>query len=181
MTPLFKLGALCAFTALIGVGCTTTPDTMIGASKNVAVNAVSAQGIGAQLGEVQLTDSAAGLVIRTNLTQLPPGPHGFHIHENGSCAPAEKDGKMQAALAAGGHFNPNQAPNHGNPLSGHLGDLPVLNVAANGTARVTLLAPRLKLQDVQGLALMIHAGGDNYADTPKPLGGGGDRIACGVI
>src|SRR5690554_8113024 len=105
MTPLFKLGALCAFTALVGVGCTTTPDTVIGASKNVAVNAVSAQGIGAQLGEVQLTDSAAGLVIRTNLTQLPPGPHGFHIHENGSCAPAEKDGKMQAALAAGGHFN----------------------------------------------------------------------------
>ena len=28
---------------------------------------------------------------------------------------------------------------------------------------------------------MIHAGGDNYSDLPKPLGGGGDRIACGVI
>jgi Cu-Zn family superoxide dismutase len=34
---------------------------------------------------------------------------------------------------------------------------------------------------VKGKALMIHAGGDNYADQPKPLGGGGDRIACGVI
>jgi Cu-Zn family superoxide dismutase len=28
---------------------------------------------------------------------------------------------------------------------------------------------------------MIHAGGDNYADQPAPLGGGGARIACGVI
>ena len=36
----------------------------------------------------------------------------------------------------------------------------------------------LKLADVQGHALMIHAGGDNYSDTPKPLGGGGDRIVA---
>jgi Cu-Zn family superoxide dismutase len=28
---------------------------------------------------------------------------------------------------------------------------------------------------------MIHEGGDNYSDQPKPLGGGGARIACGVI
>jgi Cu-Zn family superoxide dismutase len=28
---------------------------------------------------------------------------------------------------------------------------------------------------------MIHEGGDNYADEPKPLGGGGARIACGVV
>jgi Cu-Zn family superoxide dismutase len=28
---------------------------------------------------------------------------------------------------------------------------------------------------------MIHEGGDNYSDKPKPLGGGGARIACGVV
>jgi Cu-Zn family superoxide dismutase len=28
---------------------------------------------------------------------------------------------------------------------------------------------------------MIHAGGDNHADHPAPLGGGGARMACGVI
>ena len=28
---------------------------------------------------------------------------------------------------------------------------------------------------------MIHVGGDNYSDMPLPLGGGGARIACGVI
>ena len=30
------------------------------------------------------------------------------------------------------------------------------------------------------LALMLHAGGDNYSDQPAPLGGGGARMACGV-
>ena len=39
----------------------------------------------------------------------------------------------------------------------------------------------LKLEDVAGRALVIHEGGDNYSDTPKPLGGGGVRMACGVI
>ena len=62
-----------------------------------------------------------------------------------------------------------------------MGDLPLLNVDNDGTAKVSLLAPRLKLQDIQGLAVMIHAGSDNYSDDPKPLGGGGDRVACGVI
>jgi Cu-Zn family superoxide dismutase len=28
---------------------------------------------------------------------------------------------------------------------------------------------------------MLHAGGDNYADQPAALGGGGARMACGVV
>jgi superoxide dismutase, Cu-Zn family len=28
---------------------------------------------------------------------------------------------------------------------------------------------------------MVHAGGDNFSDQPEPLGGGGGRIACGII
>jgi Cu-Zn family superoxide dismutase len=52
----------------------------------------------------------------------------------------------------------------------------------NGDAKATLavLAPRLKTADLQG-RLMIHAGGDNYADHPAKLGGGGARVACGVV
>jgi len=130
---------------------------------------------------VTLSDSPQGLKVQTKLQNLTSGFHGFHIHEKGSCEPAEKDGKMGAALAAGGHYNPNKAAGHGTPNDGHLGDLPVLNVDSNGTTHVTVFAPRLKLADVQGLSIMIHAGGDNYSDHPKPLGGGGDRVACGVI
>jgi Cu-Zn family superoxide dismutase len=39
-------------------------------------------------------------------------------------------------------------------------------VAADGTAAQPVLAPRLKLADVQGHALMVHAGGDNHSDHP---------------
>lgn len=180
MASLFKLGALCAFSAVLFSGCTSTT-TSLENVRTVSMNTVSAQGIGATIGTVLLSDSPAGLVIRTDLKQLPAGERGFHIHENGSCAPAEKDGKMGAALAAGSHYNPKQVPHHGSPVTGHLGDLPVLKVNSDGNARVTLLAPRLKLADVKGHALMIHAGGDNYSDSPLPLGGGGARIACGVI
>ncbi len=28
---------------------------------------------------------------------------------------------------------------------------------------------------------MVHKGGDNHSDHPQPLGGGGARVACGVI
>ena len=45
----------------------------------------------------------------------------------------------------------------------------------------TLTAPALTLADVEGRTLMIHENGDNYSNEPKPLGGGGARIACGVI
>jgi hypothetical protein len=41
--------------------------------------------------------------------------------------------------------------------------------------------PHLTLADVKGRSIMIHVGGDNYSDQPAPLGGGGARIACGVV
>ncbi|TCB43459.1 superoxide dismutase [Acinetobacter terrestris] len=180
-SSLFKLTTLCALAGVAMLGCTHSPTSSTRAENQATVHAVSAQGVGKEIGTIKFKDSPAGLVINTHLFELPPGPHGFHIHEKGSCNPAEKDGKIGAAIAAGGHFNPNQAPHHGTPVTGHLGDLPLLNVDAQGNAKVTLVAPRLKLADVQGLAIMVHAGGDNYADQPKPLGGGGDRIACGLI
>ena len=65
---------------------------------------------------------------------------------------------------------------------GHLGDLPVLVVNNDGKATDPVTAPRLKkLDEVKGKSLMIHVGGDNMSDQPKPLGGGGARYACGVI
>ncbi|AXY58956.1 superoxide dismutase family protein [Acinetobacter sp. WCHAc010052] len=170
--------------SIFAAGCASTGSTsgsQSAASKTVDIHEVSAQGVGQKIGTVEFKDSLAGLAITTKLSELPPGPHGFHIHEKGSCEAAEKDGKMTAALAAGGHFNPEQRANHGNPLAGHKGDLPVLNVDASGHANTRLLAPRLKVADIEGLAVMVHAGGDNYSDTPAPLGGGGARIACGVI
>jgi Cu-Zn family superoxide dismutase len=89
---------------------------------------------------------------------------------------------MVPALGAGGHLDPAGSKKHGEPWGdGHLGDLPPLYVAADGSAAQPVLGPRLKLADVKGRSLMVHAGGDNHADHPAPLGGGGARVACGVI
>jgi len=93
-----------------------------------------------------------------------------------------KDGKAVPALAAGGHYDPASTGKHEGPYgNGHLGDLPALYVAADGKATLPVLAPRLKVSDIKGRSLMIHAGGDNYSDAPALLGGSGARVACGVV
>ena len=150
---------------------------------SVALDMVDAGGTARPVGMVALSDSAHGLVLTPALTALPPGVHGFHVHEKGSCAPGtDSAGKAVPAGAAGGHYDPRQTKRHGLPWGdGHLGDLPALVVGADGAATQPVLAPRLKLADVRGKALMVHAGGDNHSDQPQPLGGGGGRIACGVI
>jgi Cu-Zn family superoxide dismutase len=152
------------------------------ADLNIPMNLVDAQGATTPIGTVSVGESAYGLVFTPALTGLAPGLHGFHVHENPSCAPKDKDGKPVAALAAGGHYDPAGAKRHGAPWGdGHLGDLPALYVDAAGGASNPVLAPRLKLADLKGRSLMIHVGGDNHADHPAPLGGGGPRMACGVI
>jgi Cu-Zn family superoxide dismutase len=151
-------------------------------SVTVTINLVDAQGVGASIGTIVISDSETGIELVPTLKGLTPGDHGFHIHENPSCAPKEKDGKMTAAMAAGGHFDPHQTGKHMGPHGGgHEGDLPKLEVSADGTATKAITVEGVRLSDVKNRSIMIHAGGDNYSDTPAPLGGGGARVACGVI
>jgi Cu-Zn family superoxide dismutase len=94
----------------------------------------------------------------------------------------DKDGKPVPSLGAGGHYDPAKTGKHLGPYGeGHLGDLPPLVVDAQGKSTLPVLAPRLKIVDVKGRSLMVHAGGDNFSDQPEPLGGGGARIGCGVV
>ena len=148
----------------------------------VKIDLIDAKGIGKSVGTVTIKETAEGLELDANLKGLPPGEHGFHLHETGSCAAADKDGTPTAGQAAGGHYDPEGTKAHRGPGGGgHKGDLPKLEVDAKGSANVQLKVPALKLVDARGKALVIHEGGDNYSDTPKPLGGGGARIACGVV
>lgn len=173
--------------AVIGLACAvaiTVSGAAFAATKTVTVNAIDASGAGAALGTITFKDTKQGLLVEPKLTGLPPGPHGFHIHEKAECGPGPGANNQPAAgMAAGGHYDPKGTKAHHGPESkdGHLGDLPVLVVDKDGKADLPVLAARLKVSDLKNRAVMIHAGGDNYADHPAPLGGGGGRIACGVI
>jgi len=167
---------------LIVLATATLAVPVAAAQVSVPMALVTEQGMGAAIGTVTLLDSPGGLVVTPDLTGLPPGSHGFHVHARGDCGVTLTDGKPVPAGAAGGHFDPDGTGKHLGPTgAGHRGDLPVLEVGADGHAATAVTAPRLTVDQIRGLALMIHAGGDNYADQPAPLGGGGLRIACGII
>ena len=156
--------------------------TALAAEITTTLNLVDRTGIGTAIGTITATDTDYGLLLQPDFINLPPGVHGFHLHTNPSCDPGEKNGEIAPAIAAGGHFDPEMTESHQGPYGeGHLGDLPVLIVDEEGTADLPLLAPRLQVADLSGHALIIHEGMDNYADEPEPLGGGGGRLACGVI
>lgn len=76
------------------------------ASESVDINLVTSQSVGQAIGSVKISETAKGLEFTPDLKALPPGEHGFHIHANGSCQPAIKEGKAVAAGAAGGHYDP---------------------------------------------------------------------------
>lgn len=171
-------GLMAAAAALLAAG------TAGAASLAVPMNLTTPTGPGAPIGQVTASDAPNGVVFHVDLHGLPPGQHGFHVHANPSCAPATAaDGKVTPAGGAGGHLDPAKTGMHMGPDgAGHMGDLPYVTVGADGAAKADLTAPHIKsVADLHGHALMLHAGGDNYADQPAPLGGGGARLACGVI
>lgn len=166
---------------LLSVGASLLIAGAAQGAQNIELHQVSAEGIGDSIGTVSVEDTDHGLLLTPDFSGLQPRLHGFHIHENASCEAAEKEGEMTAAAAAGSHLDPQDTGTHAGPYEeGHLGDLPVLMVDKEGNATTPVLAPRLEVSDLEGRALMVHEGGDNYSDQPK-LGGGGSRVACGAV
>jgi Cu-Zn family superoxide dismutase len=132
------------------------------------------------IGEAVLRETPHGVLVAVALRDLPPGEHGFHVHETGECLPP--------FMSAGGHLNPAHA-GHGFLAEdgAHLGDLPNLVVPESGRVRLELLIPGATLAgddasallDADGSAFVVHAGPDDY--RTNPAGDAGDRIACGVV
>jgi len=152
-------------------------------AQTVELNFVGPNGVEKPAGTVTISETRYGAVLTPDLQGLPPGVHGFHLHEKPSCEASVTDGKPTPAGAAGGHWDPAKTGAHKGPYddSGHQGDLPALYVGADGRATYPVLAPRLKADQLKGHALMVHVGADNHSDHPEKLGGGGARMACGVV
>ncbi|WP_151636113.1 superoxide dismutase family protein [Noviherbaspirillum aerium] len=138
---------------------------------------------GNQVGKLTLSQQEnGGVSVQVRVNDLPPGFHGFHVHAVGECTPP--------FTSAGGHFDKDKHA-HGN----HSGDLPVLQVKADGSAKATVNTDRFSVADLfdgDGSAIIIHANPDNYANIPTryaaapdaatlATGDAGDRIACGVL
>jgi Cu-Zn family superoxide dismutase len=139
-----------------------------------------ADATGRGVGQATLLETRGGVRILIDVTGLPPGIKGVHIHEVGRCDPPAFD-------SAGAHFNPTKVE-HGssNPRGPHAGDLPNITVEADGRGHLEVTARRVTLQtgptslvDADGSAVVVHERADDLRTDPS--GDSGARIACGVV
>ena len=135
---------------------------------------------GDRVGLATLTDSAGTVRLGVSASQLTPGAHGLHFHAQGTCTPP-------GFASAGPHFDPD-GRKHGrlNPDGPHLGDLPNLIAASDGSADTSFTVARelaepgaRSLLQTGGTALVIHAKADD--ERTDPSGNSGDRVACAVM
>lgn len=146
----------------------------------VSITLVTPGGIGPAIGTIQLADTKDGLRLTPLLRSLGPGPHRLEIYENGDCGPGEFGGKKIAAGAAGAPLKGDKSGGPENSKDkGHLVDLPPLMVNKDSIARAPVTAQGIKLVQVKGRAIVIHASEENL--PARPESSGGNRLACGVI
>ncbi|WP_413576653.1 superoxide dismutase family protein [Bdellovibrio sp. HCB290] len=125
-------------------------------------------------GTVHFTEENGELKVETMIEGLKPGPHGFHIHETGTC-----EGDF---TSAGGHFNPSNAK-HGSLTSAdrHMGDMGNLmaDKKGKGNTTITIKGSLSGAEGIIGKSIIVHKGKDDLKS--QPAGNAGAREACGVI
>lgn len=169
---------LVSFGALSAASAQDATPVASPAAEQVEVTLIDVNG--SEVGTAVLTESAAGVTFTVDVTGLPPGEHGIHVHEIGVCNPNEDD----PFSTAGDHFNPTGAP-HGGPPAGagmgtpmaghdmtgtpmagdqmsgtpgagmdaHAGDLGNITVGEDGTGHLEITTNRVTLQQNQDNSL----------------------------
>ena len=137
-------------------------------------------GQGQTRGKAMLLQAKDGIHVTVRGVGLPAGTHAVHVHTTGTCTGPD-------FTSAGGHWNPAKRQ-HGqdNPAGMHMGDMPNMTVAADGTGELSYTIAHAMLRggtaplfDADGAAIVIHATADDY--KTDPTGNAGGRLACGVI
>ena len=164
---------LAASASLLAGACTTTDDGL--AQRTLVAPLATAGGsVTGAATALQRPDGRVEMVV--TVFGMTPGKHGVHVHTTGACAPN--------FAAAGGHWNPdNMAHGLSDPAGQHAGDMPNIEVKADGTGTLTYTlaqgATLAGMLDADGSAFIVHAGEDDQ--RTDPAGNSGDRVACGVF
>ena len=157
---------------------------------------VSLKSITGKIEFCEFNDKKSGknlVKIKVDIKGLPPGKHGFHIHQAGDLT--------HDCASACAHFDP-YGNVHGGPNSKirHVGDLGNITANKNGVAKKTFFDHKIKLKgrnSIIGRSVVIHqdeddlglGGVDRFGNIVDPdlrkesliTGNAGPRIACGVI
>ncbi|KAJ6178617.1 hypothetical protein N7519_009078 [Penicillium mononematosum] len=140
----------------------------------------TAELVGSISGTIILEERNDGLVIEGQLSGIPLGKHGIHVHEHGATG--------NQCLDAGGHYNPTNE-SHGGPSDAerHIGDWgnidvdqdPYMLSFSDHVAKLT--GP----YGIVGRSIVIHRDEDDLGRGNNPdskiNGNSGPRLACGVI
>ena len=115
------------------------------------------------------------------ITGLPEGDHGFHVHQFGNL--------IEGCKTAGPHFNPH-GKDHGGPNDEerHVGDMGNVTAGSDGVAKIDYEDALISLSgenSIIGRAVVVHADPDDLGkgghDDSKTTGHAGARLACGEI
>ncbi len=137
---------------------------------------------GKALGGADFSAVYHGVLIVLDLHDLPPGPHGVHLHVSGNCDAKSgftkagpilslTPGKLHGYLAEGG-------PMTGDPPNQFAGTDARLH-ASMVTNAFTLGNGKKSIFDRDGISLILDERADDY--RTQPLGNAGARVACGVV
>jgi superoxide dismutase, Cu-Zn family len=151
---------------------------------------------GNKVGKVKFEGNEHGTVVKATVNGVTvglDGYHGFHVHSNDAGGPCNPQAASGPFTNVGGHWNPSGALH-----AGHAGDLPSIQILADGTGNARSLTGRFDPSDIEGRAVILHAGPDNFGNIPtryvtgtpavagpdattSGTGDAGGRIACGIV